>query len=92
MWSNGAYGERDPRRHYQRILNEEIPEVDFPNKPAQERINVMARLVWEHDGEQWMPAVATRWNRTHVLVSWTEPDPRKAASMAWLRVQDVQRR
>jgi hypothetical protein len=91
VWSDPNLPEWDSRRFHQEILNEDMPE-HVHVRPSPERIKVMARLVWEHDGEQWMPAEAARWISTHVLVTWAEPDPRKPASLAWLRAEDVMRR
>lgn len=51
-----------------------------------------ARLVWA-DGEEYVPAVANRWTRTHVLVVQYARDGagRRREVATWLRAEDVRR-
>jgi hypothetical protein len=52
---------------------------------------VIARVVWENDGEEHIACTAIRWTRTHVLVDLSR-DRRSATIGAWLLAQDVRRR
>lgn len=52
-------------------------------------IPVIARLVWP-DAEEWRPATANRWTKTHVLVTWAE-DGQPRERLVWLRAEDVTR-
>jgi hypothetical protein len=66
-------------------LNSETPRV-VPRAAAPEPMAVDAHLIWPA-GEEWTPAVATRWTRTHVLVQL----PARGAIAVWLRASDVRR-
>lgn len=48
------------------------------------------RVVWEHDGEEWIDGTARRWTQTSVYVTF--PDDRLQLSGVWLAPADVQRR
>ena len=48
-----------------------------------------ARIVWERDGEEWVPATAIRWDRQHVLVRIG--DRRSSALGTWLAPEDFRR-
>ncbi|MGH3482288.1 MAG: hypothetical protein ACRDPQ_03550 [Nocardioidaceae bacterium] len=82
---------------HQQILNEHWPLADgkggphargIPDQP--EPINVRVRLVWEHDGEEWIDGTARRW--THAAVCVTFGDPRLLTNAVWVRPEDVRRR
>jgi hypothetical protein len=49
------------RYRRQRVLNERFPRDarDIPNQ--RNPIPVRVRVVWEHDGEEWINGAATRW-------------------------------
>jgi hypothetical protein len=52
---------------------------------------VIARVVWEKDGEERIECDAIRWTRTHVLVDLGRA--RRCSTIgAWLLPQDVKRR
>lgn len=53
-------------------------------------IEVMVRVVWEVDGEEWVPGTATKWWRTHVFVKIG--DRRLLPQGTWLAARDVRRR
>lgn len=76
----GGWGQLAPQRgSRQRILNERWPLHDrqgfhargIPDQPHP--ISVRARIVWEHDGEEWITGRATRWTYTSVLVAFADP-------------------
>jgi hypothetical protein len=48
---------------------------------------VQVRLVWPDGREEWAAAVATRWNREHVLVEI----PARAPVAVWVSAGDVRR-
>lgn len=48
---------------------------------------VQVRLVWPDGREEWAAAVATRWNREHVLVEV----PARAPVAVWVSADDVRR-
>jgi hypothetical protein len=58
-----------PEQAWQAALNERFPRRPrhIPDRP--EPIAGEARIVWERDGEEWVPARAIRWDRDHVLVA-----------------------
>ena len=74
-----------------RPLNAEQP-ADVPVRPAQGRILVIARLVYA-DAVEWVPVVANRWTRTHVLITRTVrgADGQVRDDALWLRADDVRR-
>jgi hypothetical protein len=52
---------------------------------------VIARLVWP-DREEYVPAVANRWTRTHVVVQYAhDADGRRREVVTWLRAEDLRR-
>ncbi len=78
-----------PTEHWQRALNERFPPharrlVDRPHP-----IRGRARVVWERDGEVWVPGVAIRWDRHHVLVRIN--DARCSTAGVWLPPTDFRR-
>jgi hypothetical protein len=78
-----------PEREWQNALNERFPR--HPRQiPDRDPIYGRARIVWERDGEEWVPAKAIRWNRDHVFV--VVGDPRCSAIGFWLSLQDFRRR
>lgn len=78
------------------MLNQEFPLVrkdgtrhaagipDHPRRP------VRARVVFEHDGEEYLDGLAQRWTKTHVFV--VIPDTRLQIGALWLRAEDVRAR
>lgn len=74
----------------QKILNQEFPANARQLKDQPNPIKVTVRIVWEHDGEEWIEGTAIRWDRTHVLVSFG--DRRNPTIGAWVRPADVRRR
>ncbi|MGQ0847229.1 MAG: hypothetical protein ACT4QF_24180 [Sporichthyaceae bacterium] len=73
-------------------LNAEHPPY-IPLRPANGPAPlVIARLVWP-DGEEYVPAVANRWTRTHVLVVQyvVGQDGRRREVVTWLKAEDVRR-
>lgn len=81
----------DPHPPPQRLLNESWPAHPrgFPHAP--ERVPVIVRLDWEHDGPEWRDGHAIKWDRRHVYV--TVRDRRlHGAQGVWVDPSDVQRR
>lgn len=74
-----------------RPLNYEQP-PDVPLRPGPGGLLVIARLVWP-DGEEYAPALANRWTRTHVMVVQYAHDAagRRREVVTWLRAEDVRR-
>jgi hypothetical protein len=62
-----------------------------PGQNAAEPIPVIARVVWEKDGEGHIECDAIRWTRTHVLVDLSR-DRRSLTIGGWLLAEDVRRR
>jgi len=65
---------------HQRILNEHWPLVDnkggphargIPDQP--QPFNVRVRVVWEHDGEEWIDGTSRRWTQAAVFVAFGDP-------------------
>lgn len=57
-------------------------------------VPVIVRLVWSDGAEEWRPARAVRWTRTHVMVAWLPDGPPGATpteTWVWLRAADVMR-
>ena len=92
---DGAGALAPGRRRYQRILNERWPLRDrngphargIPDRPNS--IPVRARVVWEHDGVEWISGRATRWTHNSVYVVFS--DPRWQTTGVWLAPEDVTR-
>lgn len=59
-------------------------------------VPVIVHLVWSDGLEEWRPARAIRWTRSHVMVGWradhgaAAPAP-ATEQWAWLRAGDVMR-
>lgn len=81
------------------VVNREQP-AQAPTAPMGD-VPVIVRLQWSDGLEEWRPARAVRWTRTHVMVGW-RPDPepavrgRRAPGAAqeqwlWVRAPDVLR-
>jgi hypothetical protein len=72
----------------QRILNglgARVPEHTF-HQP----VPITARIVWEHDGEEFIETVAAGWSGQNVYVRL--PDRRYRLTSVWLDAADVTRR
>lgn len=59
-------------------------------------VPVIVRLQWSDGLEEWRPARAIRWTRSHVMVGWRAEHlgaapPPSAEQWAWLRAGDVMR-
>ena len=53
-------------------------------------VPVVARIVWEHDGEEHIETVALGWIGQHAHIR--RPDPRYRFTAVWLDASDFQRR
>lgn len=75
----------------QRALNEHWPPPAIARSltDRSDWIAVWARVVWERDGEEWLPGRATRWDRRHVFVRIN--DGRLQIPGVWLLPADVRR-
>ena len=51
---------------------------------------VVARIEWEHDGEEHVETVALGWTGQHAYIRL--PDPRYRFTAVWLDAADVERR
>jgi hypothetical protein len=72
----------------QKILNStgsRVPEHTF-NQP----VPIVARIVWEQDGEEHIETEAAGWSGQNVYVRL--PDPRYRLTSVWLDAADVKRR
>ena len=86
--------QQPPRRDTQRVLNEAWPLRDRNGSHARgildrDPIDVEVRIVWSHDGEEWIAGQATRWTTSHVFVRVR--DPRLLVPHVWVRAGDVRR-
>lgn len=57
-------------------------------------VPVIVHLVWSDGDEEWRPARAVRWTRTHVMVGWRPDGPGSAPTTeqwVWVRAGDVMR-
>ncbi|HMO12413.1 MAG TPA: hypothetical protein PKB06_13140 [Actinotalea sp.] len=68
-----------------RVVNREQP-ASTPTSPMGD-VPVIARVVWSDGLEEWRPARALRWTRTHVMVGRHESEE----VWVWLRAGDVMR-
>lgn len=84
----------NPHSLWQAVTNRSWPPGDIArtlrDAPADQQIDVIARIVFADDGEQHLPGLATRWTRQHVCVSIS--DPRLQVQFVWLNPADVRRR
>ena len=78
-----------PTELWQRALNERFPPHARRLADRPEPIRGLARVVWERDGEAWVPGVAIRWDRQHVLVRIN--DARSSTAGVWLPPTDFRR-
>jgi hypothetical protein len=72
----------------QKILNStgaRVPEHTF-RRP----VPIVARIVWEHHGEEHIETVAQGWTGQHAYIRL--PDPRYRFTAVWLNAADVTRR
>ena len=53
----------------------------MPRENVAEPIPVVARIVWEGDGQEHVPCHAIRWTRTHVLVKFAFEERRAKHDM-----------
>lgn len=82
---------------FQKVLNESWPLHDgktfhargIDDQPVERRMGVLVRLVFENDGEDFLPATATRWTKTHVFV--VVNDPRVQNGQVWVKAEEVRR-
>ena len=81
----------DRSRAGQTLLNEDWPPPAIARrlKNAAAPIEVEARLVFDRDGEAWLPGHALRWTKMHVMVEII--DPRLQVSRVWLAPHDLHR-
>ena len=74
------------------MVNREQPATS-PVAPMGD-LAVIVHLVWSDGLEEWRPARAVRWTRTHVMVGW-RPDPSVDAQRGpdeqwmWLRASGM---
>lgn len=76
------------------MVNREQP-ARAPVAPTGD-VAVIIRLLWSDGLEEWRPARAVRWTRTHVMVGWRPDSPADAQrgpdeQWVWLRASDVMR-
>ena len=71
------------------MVNSEQP-ARAPVAPSGD-IPVIVRLVWSDGLEEWRPARAVRWTRTHVMVGWRARQEATGDQWVWLRAGDVMR-
>lgn len=75
---------------YQAVRNIEWPPDGVARLlPERRPVPVHARVVWERDGEEWVPGQAVRWLRPVVFVLLS--DDRYRGAGAWLPAADVRR-
>ncbi len=85
--------ERDQPAHvlaWRTVLNTHWPRKPTELRPRDEGIEVRVRIVWEHDGEEYIEGVATRWDANHVYVEVR--DKRLQGNGVWVKPHDVYRR
>ncbi|MBI9114879.1 hypothetical protein [Sanguibacter suaedae] len=59
-------------------------------RDAQPPIPARARVVWEHDGQEILDALAIGWTSRHIWIQLRDPRPRFVG--VWLPARDVRRR
>jgi hypothetical protein len=69
----------------QRILNDTGARV--PEHTFHQPVPIVARIVWEDDGEEYIHTVAAGWTGQNVYVRL--PDPRYQLTSVWLDAADV---
>jgi hypothetical protein len=62
----------------------------MPEHTFKTPVPVVARIVWEHHGEEHIETVAAGWSGQNVYVRL--PDPRYRLTSVWLDAADVRRR
>ena len=72
----------------QAILNDTGARV--PEHRLNQRVPIVARIVWAQDGEEHVDTVALGWTGSNVYVRL--PDPRHQFTACWLDAADVRRR
>jgi hypothetical protein len=72
----------------QKILNDTGARV--PEHALDPPVPIVARIVWEADGEEYIDTVPAGWSGQHVYVRL--PDPRYRLTSVWLDAADVTRR
>ena len=72
----------------QGILN--ALKAQVPRHTFGQPVPVVARIVWEHDGEEHIETVALGWTGQHAYIRL--PDPRYRFTAVWLDATDVRRR
>jgi hypothetical protein len=72
----------------QGILNAAL-EAQMPWHTFGQPVPVVARIVWEHDGEEHIETVALGWIGQHAYIRL--PDPRYRFTAVWLDASDVRR-
>lgn len=75
---------------WQRVINNRPPAQPTRVPLQPQPIEVLARVVWATDGEEWVPGLAVRWTREVVFVELR--DERAETLGAWLVAGDVRRR
>jgi hypothetical protein len=78
-----------PTAYWQKVLNARFPARPRGLADRPDPVRGEARIVWERDGEEWVPATAIRWDRQHVLVRIG--DRRCSALGTWLAPDDFRR-
>jgi hypothetical protein len=76
---------------WQQVLNEHWPAKPRQYKTHEQGIRVSVRVVWERDGEEWLPGTATRWDAQHVYVELHVTHGRLQAQGVWVKPADVRR-
>ena len=71
-----------PTAYWQKVLNARFPAGARELADRPDPVRGEARIVWERDGEEWVPATAIRWDRQRVLVRIG--DRRCSALGTWL--------
>lgn len=85
---------------YQPVTNESWPFRDedgwhargLNDKPAEEQVDVVARVVFQDDGETWLEGRAVRWTDNHTHACVLISDPRLQTGYVWLRAHEVRPR
>jgi len=100
-YTPGRPGDRPPfgePGQRQRVLNVAWPYQDANGRlhaegirDRAESIDVDVRVVFEDDGEVWLPGRAQRWTSTHVWVTGLV-DERLHQRFVWVLIVDVRRR